>query len=91
MGKSTSRIVPYTPNISRKCASLTFFVSFSTTIFELRGGGGLLRAGLRLLLLDGLRDGLLDRDSERGVIDRLGVAEGDLEAIEVSLTQTRGG
>lgn len=71
---------------------MTFFVSFSTTIFELRGGG-LRRAGLRvrprlrlrLGVLLGLRDRLRDRDreAERGVMDRRGVREGDLEAIGV--------
>ena len=34
MGRSTFRIAPYTPNISRRWSSLTFFVSFSITIYE---------------------------------------------------------
>ena len=55
IGISTSRTAPYMPNISRKWFSLTFFVSFSTTIFELLGGP----AGLRLGLRDPLPPGLL--------------------------------
>lgn len=67
-------------------------MSFSTTIFELRPGG-LRRAGPRLRsrvrpglgvllgLLDRLRDRDRDPEADRGVIDRRGVLEGDLEAI----------
>lgn len=35
MGMVTSAIVPYLPKISRMCASVTFRVSFSTTILLL--------------------------------------------------------
>lgn len=67
IGKSTSLNTPYAPNISRKCSSLTFLVSFSTTIFELLGGGLLLRRigglrGLRLALRLLLRVRLRDRE-----------------------------
>ena len=33
IGNSRSRMGPYAPNISRRCASLTFLVSFSTIIY----------------------------------------------------------
>ena len=35
IGRSRDSICPYEPNISLRCASVTFLVSFSTTIFEL--------------------------------------------------------
>lgn len=78
---------PYTPKISRKCASVTFFVSFSTTIFALRCVGG----GLRSLEFRGERDRVGERDmrrgsgerdnerEERGVMERRGVRERDLD------------
>lgn len=34
MGISRSRIWPYWPNISERCSTLTFLVSFSTTIYN---------------------------------------------------------
>lgn len=37
IGISNSEMSPYEPKISRKCPWCTFFVSFSITIFELRG------------------------------------------------------
>jgi len=55
IGISTLCTAPYTPNISRKWFSVTFFVSFSTTIFAFFGGGpppraaAALRSPLRLL------------------------------------------
>lgn len=39
MGMSRSAMVPYAPKISYRCGDVTFFVSFSITIFELRGMG----------------------------------------------------
>jgi len=90
IGISTSLISPYDPKISLTCASVTFLVSFSTTIFALRWGGvGLRRerggvcevlrgAGDRLRGRKGVRE--RDRDA-RGVIERRGVRlrDGDLE------------
>ena len=35
MGMSNDSMRPYVPNISLRCPSVTFFVNFSTTIFEL--------------------------------------------------------
>lgn len=86
MGRSTSRSGPYAPKISLRWFSLTFFVSFSTTIFEL-WVGGLLGRGERLLpskwelrsrppfsrslgLGERLGDLERERDAERGVIER---------------------
>lgn len=40
MGISKSEMLPYMLKISRKCDTLTFFVSFSMTILAERGGGG---------------------------------------------------
>ena len=69
---------------------MTFFVSFSTTIFALRCGGvGLRRerggvcevlrgAGDRLRGRDGVRERDLDA---RGVMERRGVRDADLEDI----------
>jgi hypothetical protein len=87
MGISTSLSSPYTPKISRRCASVTFLVSFSTTIFALRCGGGGLRSALR-----GDRDRLGERDARcgrgerdgereavRGVMERRGVRDRDLD------------
>lgn len=92
---STSRSSPYTPKISRRCASVTFFVSFSTTILALRCGGAGLRVALRservgvcevrrglrerLRVREGVRE--RDREADRGVIERRGVREGGLDAI----------
>ena len=41
IGISTSVMSPYVPKISRRWFSLTFLVSFSTTILALRGPDGL--------------------------------------------------
>lgn len=88
MGKSTSLIIPYLPNISFKCPWLTFLVSFSTTIFVLFKACSSTDA-LRLLLLSSLLESDLlrvrvrrrplwfsfsdgERDSRRGEIDRRG-------------------
>lgn len=72
---------------------MTFLVSFSTTIFALRCavvGEPLRERGLRDVprceaarggVRDRLRYGEREREAERGVIDRRGVREGDLEGM----------
>lgn len=84
---------PYEPNISRRCASVTFFVSFSTTILALRRGDAgepLRERGLRDAMRcdvarggvrERLRYGERERETERGVMERRGVREGDLDGI----------
>lgn len=72
---------------------MTFLVSFSTTIFALRcadAGEPLGDRGLRdMIRCETARGGVRDRlrygerewEAERGVIDRRGVREGDLEGM----------
>jgi hypothetical protein len=81
MGISRSSISPYVLKISRRCASLTFLVSFSMTIFALRGIAGA-GEGEALSLLERALERERDRDCASS--SRMGVGERPRETLRAA-------